>query len=121
MNLNNYSFEFTPAGISVGGTLLYIVNHPSYKCCNDLDIYKKDGLEINFTEIVNLKKSSVIVGVIYRHLYIDFNVKLLNYEHNKANKFYYSLACNSFLQLTRITSHSNTLIDSILLNVIDQT
>ena len=52
----------------------------------------------------------------------DFNVNLLN-EHNEANQFLVSLASNSFiplvLQPTRITSHSNTLIDNIFSNVID--
>ena len=41
LNLNNYSFEFTPTETSAGGTLLYIANHLSYKCRNDLNIYKK--------------------------------------------------------------------------------
>ena len=40
LNLNNYSFEFTPTETSAGSTLLYIANHLSYKCCNDLNIYK---------------------------------------------------------------------------------
>ena len=46
----------------------------------------------------------------------DFNVNLLNNnEYNQTNKFLDSLASNSFipLQPTRITSHSNTLIDNI--------
>ena len=37
MNLNNYSFEFTPTDTSAVGTLLYIVNYLSYKCQNDLN------------------------------------------------------------------------------------
>ena len=41
LNLNNYSFEFTTTETSAGGTLLYIANHLSYKCRNDLNIYKK--------------------------------------------------------------------------------
>ena len=41
LNFNNYSFEFTPTETSAGGTLLYIANHLSYKCRNDLNIYKK--------------------------------------------------------------------------------
>ena len=41
LNLNNYSIEFTPTETSAGGTLLYIANHLSYKCRNDLNIYKK--------------------------------------------------------------------------------
>ena len=54
----------------------------------------------------------------------DLNVNLLNYnEHNQTNEFLDSLASNSFipliLQPTRITSHSNTLIDNIFSNVID--
>ena len=48
----------------------------------------------------------------------------MNYnEHNQTNKCLDSLASNSFipliLQPTRITSHSNTLIDNIFSNVID--
>ena len=62
------------------------------------------------------QKSTFLLG--------DFNVKLLNYnEHNQANDFLNSLASNSFipltLQPTRITSHSNTLIDNVFSNVID--
>ena len=41
LNLDNYSFEFIPTETSAGGTLLYIANHLSYKCHNDLNIYKK--------------------------------------------------------------------------------
>ena len=44
-------------------------------------------------------------------------------EHNQINKFFDSLASNSFilliLQPTRITSHSKTLIYNIFSNVID--
>ena len=39
LNLNNYSFEFTPTETCVGGILLYIANHLSYKCRNYLNIY----------------------------------------------------------------------------------
>ena len=35
LNLNNYSFEFTPTETSAGGTLLCIANHLSYKCRNN--------------------------------------------------------------------------------------
>ena len=101
---------------SAGGTLLYIVNHPSYKCHNDLNIYKKSELESTFIEIVNPRKSNIIVGIIFRHPSMDlnafycnylntlleniskeqksvflvgvFNVNLLNYnEHNQINEF----------------------------------
>ena len=67
LNLDNYSFEFTSTETCGGGTLLYIANHLSCKCCNDLKIYKKNKLKSTFIEIVNPKKSNIIVGVIYRH------------------------------------------------------
>ena len=35
LNLNNYYFEFIPTETSAGGTLLYIANHLSYKCCSN--------------------------------------------------------------------------------------
>ena len=128
LNLNNYSFEFTLTEISAGGTLLYTATHLSYKCCNDLNIYKKNELESTFIEIVNPKKSTIVVGIIYRHpsmdltdfncnylnklleniskeqksifLFGDFNVHALNYtEHNQTNKFLDSLASYSFIPL----------------------
>ena len=81
-----------------------------------------------FIEIVNPRKSNIIVRVIYRHpsmdladfncnylnkllenaskeqksifLLGDFNVNLLNYnEHNETNEFLDSLASNSFMPL----------------------
>ena len=109
-------------------------------------------MKSTFIEIVNPRKSNIIVGVIYRQpsedladfncnylnkllentskeqksilLLGDFNDNLLNYnEHNETNDFLDSCASNSFipliLQPTRITSHSNTLIDNIFSNVID--
>ena len=79
MNLNNYSFEFTATEISAVGTLLYIANHLSYKCCNDLNIYKKSELESTFIQIVNPRKSNIIVGVIYRHPSMDLNDSNCNY------------------------------------------
>ena len=60
LNLNNYSFEFTPTETSAGGSLIYIVNHLLYKCCNDLNIYKKKELESTFIKIVSPKKSNII-------------------------------------------------------------
>ena len=81
LNLNNYYFEFTPTETCAGGTLLYIANHLSYKCRNDLNIYKKNELESTFIQIVNPKKSNIIVEVIFRHPsmdLIDFNCNYLN-------------------------------------------
>ena len=62
LNLINLSFEFTPNEACAGGTLLYIANHLSCKCRNDLNIYKKNELESTFIEIVNPKMSNITVG-----------------------------------------------------------
>ena len=58
LNLNNYSYEFTPTETTPGGTLLYIANHLSYKCYNDLNISA-------FIEIVNPKKWNTVVWDIH--------------------------------------------------------
>ena len=57
-NLDNYYFEFTLTETCAGGTLLYIANYLSYKCRNDLNIYKKNELESTF---INPKKSNITV------------------------------------------------------------
>ena len=69
-NVTNYPSEFTPTESSAGGTLLYIANHLTCKCCNSLDVYKKYELESTFNEIFNPQKSRIIVGVIYRNLFM---------------------------------------------------
>ena len=73
-------------------------------------------LKTEFENISKERKSFFLLG--------GFNVDILSYnEHNQANKFLDSLVSYSFtpliLQPTRITSHSNTLLDNIFSNVID--
>ena len=85
-----------------------IYNHPTDFYCNYLNKL--------LDNISKQQKSVFLLG--------DFNVNLLNYnENNQTSKFLDSLASNSFIPLilktTRITSHSNTLIDNIFSNVID--
>ena len=95
MNLNNCSFEFTPTETSAGGTLLYIANHLPYKCRNELNIYKKNELESAFIEIVNPRKSNIMVGVIYRHQSMDLTDFGCNYLNqllenvSKEKKIYF--------------------------------
>ena len=86
--------------------------HPSMDFTDINSSHSKELLQNNSKE----KKSTFLLG--------DFNGNLLNYnEHNPTNEFSVSLASNSFLPLTlqptRITSHSNTLIDNIFSNIID--
>ena len=91
LNFNNYSFEFTPTETSAGGTLLYIANHLSYKCRNNLNIYKKNELESTFVETDNPKKSNIIVGVIYRHPSMDLTDFNCNYLIKlQRTKIYFS-------------------------------
>ena len=71
LTMNNFSFEFTPVKSSAGGTLLYVANHLSYKPRLDLNIYKSNELESTFIEILNPKKSNVIIGCIYKHPSMD--------------------------------------------------
>ena len=71
LNLNNYSFQYTPTETSAGSTLLNIANHQSYKCHNDLNILNK--LESTFIESVNSRKSNIIVAVIYRYPSMDLS------------------------------------------------
>ena len=73
ININNYAFKFTPTESSAGGTLIYVANHLAYKPRTDLQIYKKCVLECTFSEIINPKKSNIIIGSIYRHPNMDLN------------------------------------------------
>ena len=50
IELSNYTFEHAPTESSVGGTLMYIANHLSYKTHSDLSIYKKFELESAFVK-----------------------------------------------------------------------
>ena len=60
LNLNNYSYEFTPTETTAGGTLLYIANHLSYKCCNDLNTYKKMNWNQLFLKLSNQKNQILL-------------------------------------------------------------
>ena len=64
MNLNNCVLEFTPNELSANGTLLYIANHLSCKCRNDVNIYKKNEMESNFIEIVTPPKKTTKKNVL---------------------------------------------------------
>ena len=135
IDLTNYSYEHCPTESSAGGTLLYIRNHLSYKKRNDLNIYKCAELEPTFIEIINHKKSNILVGCFYRHPVMDLNefndyylnelldklsseYFLMKYDNNHStNEFLDSLSSHLFLlhitQPTRIRDSSKTLIDNI--------
>ena len=126
INLRNYVIEFTPTESSAGCTLLYSASHLSYKPRPDLNIYKANQLESTFVEIIDPKKSNIVIGCLYKHpnmdvldsknnylsqifkivskerkqvfLLGDFNINLLNNnDHQPINDFLDSLASNSFI------------------------
>ena len=55
ISIADYSYEFCLTEANVGGNLIYIWNHLSYKVRNDLKIYKSFGLDSTFIEICNPK------------------------------------------------------------------
>ena len=127
--MQNYSLEFTPTESNAGGTLVYIANHLSCKPRTDLSLNKANQLESTFIEILNSRKSNIIVGCLYKHpnmdvfdfnkndlttlldrlskenkqvfLLGDYNINLLNYnDHQPTNEFLDSLPSNSFISYT---------------------
>ena len=53
----------------------------NHKSRNDLKLYKANELESTFIEIINSKKSNIIVGCLYKHPVMDvtdFNKNYLN-------------------------------------------
>ena len=77
----------------------------------DLNDFNTNYLNNLLDKVSKEQKSVFLLG--------DFNVNLLNYnDHNPTNEFLDSLASNSFvpyiLQPTRLTFHSETLIDNII-------
>ena len=115
-----------PTETNAGGTLLYIANHLFYKPRTDLNLNIANQLEFTFVEIINSRKSNIIVGWLYKHpsmdvsdfnknyldtlldklskqnkqvfLLGDFNINLLNYnDHQPTNEYLDSLSSNSFI------------------------
>ena len=71
INLRNYAIEFNLTESSAGGTLLYIASHLSYKPRPYLNIYKANQLASTFVEIINPKKSNIVIGCLYKHPDMD--------------------------------------------------
>ena len=69
--MKGYSYESFPTEHAAFSNLLYISNYTSYKPRNELSIYKPTELELTFTEILNPKKTNMIVGCIYCHPHKD--------------------------------------------------
>ena len=115
----------TASTVTASGTFIHCtLNYRLYKTRNDLNLYKSAALESTFIEIINHKKSNILVGSIYRHPAIDlkdfngnylnehklssenksviplgdFNVDIMNYDnHHSTNIFLDYLSSNLFL------------------------
>ena len=70
LNLNKYSLEFTPAETSVDGIFIYIANHLSYKCRNDLNIYKNKELNLLLLKL-SVRKNQVLLWKSFTDIYLQ--------------------------------------------------
>ena len=114
---------------------------------SDLSTKKHNDYESLWIEILNTKEHNIICGIFYRHphgnvdtflnyinvkiekihredkycvLLGDLNVDLLKFEsHPDTDSFLSTLGTFYFLQPTRITNHSATLIDNIFFNSLE--
>ena len=120
INICNYSVEFTSTESHEGGTLLYINNKLSYKLRQDLCIYKSSELESTFIEIINPRKTNIIIGCIHRHPTMNLNelrdnyLKILLQKNSKEKKNVFLLG-DFNVDLLKYDKHAGTneFIDSL--------
>ena len=68
IDIQDYTYEWTPTASSKGGTLIYIDNKLRYKTQNGLKLYKEREKESTFLEIIEPdNKKNKIIGCIYKH------------------------------------------------------
>ena len=61
IDLNNYTFEFTPTDSTKEGTLIYIEKDLIYKTRNDLYLYREKEIESKIIE-ANLRNKNKIIS-----------------------------------------------------------
>ena len=61
IDLNNYTFEFTPTDSTKEGTLTYIEKDLRYKTRNDLYLYREKEIESKIIE-ANLRNKNKIIS-----------------------------------------------------------
>ena len=76
LNLNKYSLEFTPAETSADGIFIYIANHLSYKCRNDLNIYKNKELNLLLLKL-SVRKNQVLLWKSFTDIYLQTLLTLI--------------------------------------------
>ena len=60
IDLNNYTFEFTPTDSTKEGTLIYIEKDLRYKTRNDLYLYREKEIESKIIEATLRNKNKII-------------------------------------------------------------
>ena len=145
INIQNFSYEFTPAESAAGKTLLYIADHLAYQKRNDLNYLEKRYLESTFIEINSPSKTNIIADCIYRHSAMDldefnchylspfleklakeqktafplgdFDVDLLKYEQHKATNEFLILCYLIYFYLVLSDQLDISPIQSLLLAI----
>ena len=64
--------------------ILYIDSHLSDKPHPDLNIYKANQLESAFVEIINPKKSRIVIGCLSKHP----NMDVLDFKNNYLSQIF---------------------------------
>ena len=81
LNLENYYLKTTSPEPTAGRTLLYIAHYLSNKIRNNLLVYGYNHLELTFIEIINLKKSVLLLDVFVNTLmWLFLNLKVIVLE-----------------------------------------
>ena len=83
IDLQDYTYGWTPTTASKGGTLIYTDNKLRYKTRNDLKLYKEREMESTFPEIIesNKKKKNYWVHYINIQLYLLQNSQMITWLH----------------------------------------
>ena len=83
IDLQDYTYGWTPTTASKGGTLIYTDNKLRYKTRNDLKLYKEREIESTFPEIIefNKKKKNYWVHYINIQLYLLQNSQMITWLH----------------------------------------
>ena len=67
INMNNYSYEYTPTESSKGAMLVYIDKNLRYRSRSNLTLYRSKEIKSSFIEIIESKKKNTIVSFNYKH------------------------------------------------------
>ena len=143
VNMKGYNMFTNGSNSGKGGVAIYVNNQ--YNSFEREDLKKKDNdYETVWIEIKNNKSKNIICGCIYRHprydmsgfqqymnntlqkinsenkeIYLagDFNTDFLKIDtNNNYQEFYNSITSSGFIQPTRVTEYSTTVIDNIYTN-----